>query len=59
MLNKKGLKIVTIIIAVLLIVAMVIPLVMTAYTFNIPLIAGYGNIILYNYSVWNYCAYVL
>lgn len=31
MLNKKGLKIVTIIIAVLLIVAMVIPLVMTAY----------------------------
>ncbi|CDC39733.1 unknown [Butyrivibrio sp. CAG:318] len=32
MLNKKGLKIVTIIIAVLLIVAMVIPLVMTAYT---------------------------
>lgn len=32
MLNKKSLKIVTIIIAVLLIVAMVIPLVMTAYT---------------------------
>ena len=32
MLNKKGLKIVTFIIAVLLIVAMVIPLVMTAYT---------------------------
>ena len=32
MLNKKGLKIVTIIIAVLLIAAMVIPLVMTAYT---------------------------
>lgn len=32
MLNKKGLKIVTIIIAVLLIVAMVIPFVMTAYT---------------------------
>ena len=32
MLNKKGLKIVTIIIAVLLIVAMVIPLVMTTYT---------------------------
>lgn len=32
MLNKKGLKIVTIIIVVLLIVAMVIPLVMTAYT---------------------------
>ena len=32
MLNKKGLKIVTIIIEVLLIVAMVIPLVMTAYT---------------------------
>ena len=32
MLNKKGLKIVTIIIAVLLIVAMVILLVMTAYT---------------------------
>ena len=32
MLNKKGLIIVTIIIAVLLIVAMVIPLVMTAYT---------------------------
>lgn len=32
MLNKKGLKIVTIIIAVLMIVAMVIPLVMTAYT---------------------------
>lgn len=32
MLIKKGLKIVTIIIAVLLIVAMVIPLVMTAYT---------------------------
>lgn len=31
MLNKKGLIIVTIIIAVLLIVAMVIPLVMTAY----------------------------
>ncbi len=32
MLNKKGLKIVTIIIAVLLILGMVIPLVMTAYT---------------------------
>ena len=59
MLNKKGLKIVTIIIAVLLIVAMVIPLVMTAYTKNIPFKAGYGNIILYKYSVWNYSAYVL